>query len=322
MMRRSVAMVAAGGLAAVCSALLCGAGSAAGAEAVAGARGALGGTWGTAQEVPGTAALNKGGIAGVGSVSCASAGNCSAAGGYAGKSGHLLAFVVTEKNGSWGTAEKVPGMVNRAGSVVLNSVSCGSAGNCSAGGSYMTVIGASPAFVVNQANGVWGTPEKLPGRLNQGRAAGIVTVSCVTGSNCGAGGVYTDASGNSQAFAATGKNGHWGAAKEVPGTAALNKSGNAQVNSVSCASAGNCGAGGFYSDRAGQQVFAVTETNGRWGTAAEVPGTAALNTGGSAELDSLSCAPAGNCSAGGSYTDSSGQLQAFVVSQTGQGRQW
>jgi hypothetical protein len=30
----------------------------------------------------------------------------------------------------------------------------------------------------------------------------------------------------------------------------------------------------------------------------------------------MSCAPAGTCSAGGSYTDSSGHSQAFVVSKT------
>jgi hypothetical protein len=56
--------------------------------------------------------------------------------------------------------------------------------------------------------------------------------------------------------------------------------------------------------------------NGRWGTAKEVPGTATLNTGGDAQIDSVSCASAGNCSAGGYYTDSTGHGQSFVVSQT------
>ena len=51
-------------------------------------------------------------------------------------------------------------------------------------------------------------------------------------------------------------------------------------------------------------------------TAIEVPGTAALNQGGFAEIRSVSCATAGNCSAGGNYKDSSGLIQAFVVSQT------
>ena len=37
--------------------------------------------------------------------------------------------------------------------------------------------------------------------------------------------------------------------------------------------------------------------------AVEVPGTAALNTGGYAELDSVSCGAVGECAAGGTYTD-------------------
>jgi hypothetical protein len=55
---------------------------------------------------------------------------------------------------------------------------------------------------------------------------------------------------------------------------------------------------------------------GTWGTAQEVPGTAALNKGGFAEITSVSCAKAGSCSAGGSYLDASGRLQAFVVNET------
>jgi hypothetical protein len=53
-----------------------------------------------------------------------------------------------------------------------------------------------------------------------------------------------------------------------------------------------------------------------WGTAKEIPGTAALNKGGDAQITSVSCASAGHCSAGGSYTDSSFNTQAFVVGET------
>src|SRR6266705_231217 len=111
--------------------------------------------------------------------------------------------------------------------------------------------------------------------------------------------------------------GAWGSATEVPGTAALNKGGVAGVISVSCASAGNCGAAGNYADGSGhQQVFVVDEKNGTWGTAREAPGTATLNKGGFASFDSVSCATAGNCGASGFYTDGSRHGQAFVVSET------
>jgi hypothetical protein len=51
------------------------------------------------------------------------------------------------------------------------------------------------------------------------------------------------------------------------------------------------------------------------GNAIEVPGLGALNAGGDAIVNSVSCAAAGNCAAGGSYKDGSGHIQAFVVSQ-------
>ena len=56
-------------------------------------------------------------------------------------------------------------------------------------------------------------------------------------------------------------------------------------------------------------------TAGVWGRAIEVPGSGALNKGGNASVNSVSCALAGNCAAGGSYTDGSAHSQAFVVSQ-------
>ena len=108
----------------------------------------------------------------------------------------------------------------------------------------------------------------------------------------------------------------WGAAEEVPGTAALNQGGNAEVSSVSCASAGNCSAGGSYTDSSGNiQAFVVSQTGGTWHPAIEVPGTAALNQGGDAEITLVSCASVGNCTAGGHYLDRSLHEQAFVDSE-------
>jgi hypothetical protein len=55
---------------------------------------------------------------------------------------------------------------------------------------------------------------------------------------------------------------------------------------------------------------------GTWGIAKQVPGTAADNPSFPfASTSSVSCASPGNCSAGGVYEDSSGNAQAFVVSQ-------
>src|SRR5262249_56232089 len=93
-----------------------------------------------------------------------------------------------------------------------------------------------------------------------------------------------------------------GGEKEARGAAGLNGGGTGQFDSVSCATAGNCSAGGLYVDGSGHgQAFVASETNGVWGTAKEVPGTAARNKGGNAAIASVSCAAAGKGRAGGRY---------------------
>jgi len=129
-------------------------------------------------------------------------------------------------------------------------------------------------------------------------------VSCASAGNCAAGGDYTDRRGNLRGFVVSERNGVWGTAIEVPGLAALNAGGGAGVTSVSCASAGNCAAGGDYDDRHGiGQGFVVSERHGRWGTAIEVPGLGALSKF-FAEVLSVSCGSAGNCAVGGDYAES------------------
>jgi hypothetical protein len=158
---------------------------------------------------------------------------------------------------------------------------------------------------------------EVPGlaALNAGGVARVTSVSCASAGNCGAGGFYTDGAFRTQAFVVSEVNGTWRTAREVPGLAALNLTGGAGINSVSCASAGNCGAGGFYKDGAFHtQAFVVSEVNGTWRKAMQVPGLAELNAGGFAEITSVSCVSAGNCGAAGQYRDGSGNYQALVVS--------
>jgi hypothetical protein len=282
------------------------------------------GAWGKAREVPGTGAPNTGENATVQSVSCTSAGNCSAGGWYTQSNGNQQAFVVTQTHGAWGKAEEVPGTaaLNQTGYAQVNSVSCASAGNCSAGGEYNDSSDRGQAFVVTQTHGAWGKAEEVPGTgvLNQGGGGGVngafvTSVSCAAAGTCSAGGNYKDSSGHFQAFVASQVHGIWGKAAEVPGTAALNTAGGG-LTAVSCSSAASCAAGGNYTDTSGHgQVFVADQVNGIWGKAKEVPGTAALNVGGFAEMLAVSCAPAGTCAAGGFYAAGGTGLQAFVVSK-------
>jgi hypothetical protein len=227
----------------------------------------------------------------------------------------------TAGGGTWGKAIEVPGTaaLNRFGEAHITSVSCASAGNCTAGGDYLDGSDSVQAFVASQAHGTWGKAIEVPGTaaLNTGGLGGIDSVSCASAGNCTAGGHYRNSSGG-QVFVVSQSGGIWGKAIEVPGTAALNQAGNAAIFSVSCASAGNCTAGGYYFDSAFRaHAFVASQSGGIWGKAIEVPGTAALNIGGNASVISVSCASAGNCTAGGQYLDSFGHFQAFVASQRG-----
>jgi hypothetical protein len=174
------------------------------------------------------------------------------------------------------------------------------------------------------SSGTWGTAQKVPGlaTLNKNGDADLTSVSCASPGNCSAGGFYSDTpatkhtESTTQAFVANEVNGVWNTAQTVPGTKALNKSGGAAVNSVSCAAPGDCSAGGFYAGSRQGEAFVAGETDGVWGTAQTVPGIKALNKGGSAEIGSVSCASPGNCGAGGDYLDGSGSRQVFVVGES------
>jgi hypothetical protein len=273
------------------------------------------GRWGTAIEIPGTAGLNAGGEAGVDSVSCPSAGNCTISGSYIDSHGHGQVFVASERNGRWGTAIEIPGTARlNAQQIGDTSVSCASAGHCAARGFYTDGQRHTRLFVLSKRYGRWSAAAVVPGTVG-GVRAGVYSMWCDSAGNCVAGGVYNDRPGRQQAFVANERNARWSAAVNVLRTSRLNAA-QAWVTSVSCADAGNCASGGSYEDGHGHDmVFVASERNGRWGTAIQIPGTGQLNAGGSPQVSSVSCPSAGNCAAGGWYLDSSHNRHAFIVSE-------
>ena len=113
------------------------------------------------------------------------------------------------------------------------------------GGQYTVGHKSLQAVVATEKNGRWGRAEKVPGtaklsaapstaKLSEGSAA--LAVSCSRSGNCGIGGFSLAGSGNEQAFVANVVNGHWRPAREVPGSGALNKGGNAAILTMSCPS--------------------------------------------------------------------------------------
>jgi hypothetical protein len=322
--RRTLLATTAG--AALCAAALAGAGAAVAATTAHTATPAAtaSGFWHNAIEVPGTAALNAGNAGTVNSVSCAIGGTCGVGGYYTDSSLHQQAFVDDETVGKFDTATEVPGTatLNAGGVARTISVSCPAAGDCGIGGYYTDSAGDIQAFVDSETSGVWGTAEEVPGlgALNADGKAEITSVSCPAVGRCSAGGFYADSSGSQQAFVVNETSSGWGSAAEVGGTASLNVGGSAAITSISCRAAGACSAGGYYASASGDgipsdQAFVVSEAKGIWGTAEQVPGTASLNTGTFAQVNSVSCAAVGACSAGGWYTTSKATSQAFVVSE-------
>ena len=244
------------------------------------------------------------------SVSCPVAGNCAAVGVYSARRGHSPMFAVSLRHGRWGPAVEVPGLgtlgKGAAGSEVT-SLSCGSAGNCAAGGDYTDDHGIRQGFVAVERDGRWGTAIEVPGlgALNRGgnaqnqMGAEVTSVSCGPAGTCAAGGGYWDRRGQPQGFVVSLRHGRWGTAVEVPGRA------DAWVFSVSCGPAGTCAAGGT--------GFVAVERHGAWRRAVEVPGLAALNAASGGLVLSVSCGHAGTCAAGGYYTDHSHHEQGFVT---------
>ena len=192
------------------------------------------------------------------------------------------------------------------------AVGLGVAAVCGAG---LTVTGgagnAVAARAVVPAVSTWGGATFVPGLgvLNTGGSAGVESLSCPSAGNCAAVGDYTGAHGNGQGFAVSERNGKWGRAAEMPGLGTLNTGGGADVLSVSCASAGNCAAAGYYSWSVAYfrtAPFVATESGGKWAKAVALP-----NDG---YVASVSCPSSGNCLAGGQgaaqfdYEDNGGAL--------------
>ena len=286
------------------------------------------GGWGDAIEVPGLGALNTGGQAAITSLSCASPGNCAAGGYYdyqpSSDSEVSQAFVVSEVNGVWDSAVPVAVTVNAGDDAQVQSVSCGSAGDCVAGGFYAYDSGLYQAFVVDSSNGTWGAEIGVPGvsgGLNMTGFAEVNAVSCSSAGNCSIGGDYADGDFAIQAFVDDETGGTWGTAIAVPGAIDLNAGDEASVDAISCSSPGNCGAGGAYGDAGGNnQAFVVAESGGRWDEATEVG--AALNTSGNAAVSTISCTGPGDCSAAGLYdgvasADGVSSAESFVIGEAG-----
>jgi hypothetical protein len=147
-------------------------------------------------------------------------------------------------------------------------------------GGYADSSGSGHVLLMTEADGVWGAgvAAVLPANARVG-GGGLGAVSCAAAGNCSAVGFYTDRSKNMEPLLLSEKRGSWapGVEAKLPVNAATRKQ-SAPLNSVSCASPGNCSAVGGYFDKSGNsEALLLNEKAGRWrpGVKARLPENAA-----------------------------------------------
>ena len=268
----------------------------------------------------------------VSSISCASPGSCTVVGSVR----HTIpafgfhAYTMTSTNGVWAPAQlaKFPnGVENSNASASLYSVSCASPGNCTAVGKFKNSGGTFEAFTMTSTNGVWALARPavfVDGIQHIYSVTDFRSVSCASPGNCTAVGSFRNSEGpfdafNIEAFTMTSTNGVWTLARPAvfpDGVQPISPL--AQLNSVSCASPGNCTAvGQFRNFDNSREAFTMTSTNGQWAAArpAVFPnGVQPISP--LAQLNSVSCASAGNCTAVGSFNNMSDWDEAFTMTST------
>jgi hypothetical protein len=144
----------------------------------------------------------------------------------------------------------------------------------------------------------------LPADAAPEKIVQLDSVSCASTGNCTAVGEYQANSGWSEGLMLTETAGRWAAGVEAPLPSNAKADGNAYVNSVSCASAANCSAVGYYSgDVYGGEGLLLTEKDGKWLTGVEATLPTNAVAGKRVSLTSVSCSSDGNCSAIGTHNN-------------------
>ena len=278
------------------------------------------GTWAQATEITAPTNVLGNPIASVSGISCSSAGNCTGVGGYTDSSENNQAMVATETSGTWAEATEVTAPAN-AGQPrwlpVRDLVFLGrelhrrrellrQLRERASHGGHRDLRNLGPSHRGHR-----------PGQCREQRR-GLPRWDLVfLRGELHRRGSYFDSSANNQAMVATETSGTWAQATELTAPANAGSNPVAGLNGISCSSAGNCTAAGFYADSsANNQAMVAIETSGTWAQATEVTAPANARSDPGAYLDGIWCSSAGNCTAAGTYADSSGNSQAMTATET------
>jgi len=256
-------------------------------------------------------------------LACASAGNCVAGGEYADASDNPQGLLLNEVKGTWTTPTTVKAPTGAAADpgITIESVSCATAGNCAAVGSYDDAAGDQEPFVDNEVSGVWQSAKEvtLPANaLGSGQEAFVKSVACPSVGNCSAAGSYLDntTTQGSQGFLLKESGGTWQGATELTLNAATNQNPFVSLSQIACSGTGNCVvAGSFINVDDVTRAIVVDEAHGTWGAAKllQLPGNASAYA--AASVSELTCVT-NQCTVLGTYDTSSGAVVAATATET------
>ena len=237
------------------------------------------------------------------SVSCPTDTFCAVGGTYTNSEHYLQAFVSTYDGANWSDSLGAQGATAQYGSTI-NALSCSQSGECEAVGQQFNSQNTSLVATLHGSQWTESTAGTFSASQND---VNLVAVSCPTTSNCGLVGSYQDSNTKFHSFESEGKGASWSDKEIGTNLDPVQWSWN---NSVSCASATFCVAGGAAQSVLGAQVATVTvKTGSNWTQTAVGAG---LNQGGNAEIYSMSCTTATFCVAGGYFSNSHSIIEPFV----------
>ena len=191
-----------------------------------------------------------------------------------------------------------------------------------------TPNGISPPSAADQFTYASTVPTEppLPPKAGSGASASLAAISCTSATSCVAVGSYSvpvisplAVARSNYGLIETLSGGKWSATQAPEpanaGTSA-NHEQNAFLDAVSCPSAGNCIAVGYYEDNNGSDAGLIETLSGGTWTATEAPEPA--NAGSDADghqgaqLNALSCTAAGTCTTVGAYADTNGYQYGLI----------
>jgi hypothetical protein len=255
---------------------------------------------------------------------CSAGPSCVAVGDYVNGAGSQQAMVLTEHNGVWSAATRVPlptGAIAGAQQLAeLNALWCASASQCVAAGDYTDNQAHQQGLTITETNGRWGQGSTTPVPTNAAPdpQVTLTALDCRSASACDVAGIYNNQDGNQEVEILVGAATHWGSGEaNLPGDAALAAQ-QVQINSLACGDSSNCvGAGAFIDDTGDEQPLILLADGSSFSTvAATMPANADTASNPDAQLTSVFCAGSGNCSMVGDYNDASSNQQGMMLTET------